>query len=98
MNELSAEQILAEPRVVEAISRRRRLVWPLVVVVAFMVVSFCMATYLWPEHMMATVIEDSALPLGYLLCQLILVVSPLICAIYTAIMNNSGPASPASTD
>ena len=93
MTDLIAEQILADPHVLNAISRRRRLVWSLVSLIAVSACSFCLFSYAWPEMMMSKFMEGSYLPLGFLLSQLILVLALVVCFVYSSVMNRADSAS-----
>jgi len=85
---VTVEKLLADPRYQMVVSYRRLLTFSLASVLMIVAIGFALLSVCWSSLVAATVSDEIALPLGFIVTELILLLSLVIVCGYAWHMNS----------
>lgn len=89
MDEVQVERILQNPKFKALVAKKRNLSWSLAALMLFIYIGFTLLVAYSPDLLRTPISEGSVITLGIPLAVGVIVISFVLCGVYSSVANNS---------
>lgn len=89
MDEVQVERILQNPKFKALVAKKRNLSWSLAALMLFIYIGFTLLVAYSPDFLRTPISEGSVITLGIPLAIGVIVISFVLCGVYSSVANNS---------